>query len=856
MQAPHPPLCYAHPASISSRFICWLLILALSSGLAGCVIGPSNDQTSTPVSAAATITPLPTATPAPLVMEAQPLVNLPVQPDGQPYTDEYGTHIIAPPTVMETGESIAVNLSAAAGTLATALQEQAVIETPLYQVTAPHDSRGRVTLLLPAASAESRIVALIDDSYLAVLDQEPRDGKLELAARVAPTETPDLIAGNGRGGTIRYFVARPKSAAGDSGGWQVLAPRSALAADAYHGCLQWTTSTFCRTNGQIYVMWHASTKFGVDQADEVIRQISAIMQDLAGKGFTAAQSSADIFVTINPDIGAPAYSSKSSILALPVDSAQTIASPSGRYELIHELVHWVQDESYAMTLAAFAGPKVWWIETTAENTVFLIAPEAQEHNLIQYGQTTVDGPKLGLQSEPFTWGWNDESRYIHAQLLKVNLCANSACALSEAELVKAINEGTYPFEDTARQAKLRANLDDYARYLLGVAPERANTTITLPAALRHVSRVGDVISIRSNKNRGEDFILSTTSDVPQIEKLAPDGRPPEYQIQAVIDSGGVYPLSVVSGGIGQAGVPGWPVMLTIEPGVELLYRRGDEPIVYHDGSSQLMLGPIHRKLGYEIVRVVALARNQPVTFKAKVQLVDLQGDWLLLSQQVNNHTLSCTGDNENFNDDPNELVRLAQGISALVAPRGLYQWSGLNELAFTFEEGSTSLTGEADDTSQFTALALISPDAIEGEMRVVFPPSETSNAAPVWWMLLFLPPGILAWRSRRRIALLLVLLALSTTLAGCIGVTISGSIDTRYTLDKLEYIGKGDTMGEPLWRLSTQKNAYTEIDLTIVVTAEAVGNEPPEQKTTRCTGRIDHDLVIEIYRDGVINTSE
>lgn len=853
MLAPSRPPFVPCPAKGIARALYWFVVLIIGSGLAGCVAGPPTATESAPVGAEATAAPPPTAVPAPLVMEAKPLANLPVQPDGQPYTDEYGAQIIAPPTVMETGEPITVAVSAAEGALAVALQEQAVIETPLYEVTAPNDSRGRVMLTLPAASPESRIVALVDDTYLAVLDQEPRDGKLELAVRVSPTNVPDLTSGNGRGGTIRYFVARPKSAASDGNLWQALAPPPAFAAGDYHLCLQWTTNTLCRTNGQIYVMWPMTAQFKLDQADEVIRQIDSVLQSFAKKDFTAAKSNSPIFVVINPKLREPAYSPKSSILSLPVDSAKTIANPPGRYELIHELAHWVQDEEYAMTVAALSGPKAWWLETTAENMVFLIEPAAQEHNLTYYGQTTVDGPKLGFQAEPFTWGWNDESRYIHAQLLKVNLCANSACALSEEELVKAINEGSYPLMDEARQAKLRANLDDYARYLLGVAPERANTGITVPAELQRPNRVGDVISIRRNKN--EDFTLSSSAAAPQIVKQTPDGRPPEYQIQAAIDSGAVYPLSVVNGGV-NPNTSGWPVMLTIEPGVELLYRRGNEPVSYHDGSSQLVLGPIHPSMGYGMVRVVAVARNQPATFKAKVNVVDLQGDWAIMSQKVISATLSCENNNGNFNDDPAELINLVQAISGMVAPRGSYQWSGLNELEFTFDEGTASLTGEADDTSQFTALALISPDAIEGEMRLVFPPPPTSNAAPVWLALAFVPPGILAWRSRRRMALLLVVLLMSTTLAGCVGVSITGSIDTRYTLDKLEYIGKGDTLGEPIWRISTQKDAYTDIDLTIVVTAESIGNEPPAQKVTRCTGRIEHDLVIEVYRDGVITASE
>jgi len=47
------------------------------------------------------------------------------------------------------------------------------------------------------------------------------------------------------------------------------------------------------------------------------------------------------------------------------------------------------------------------------------------------------------------------------------------CPLSEAGLVKAINEGTYPFDDASARQKMSANFDDYVPLPDGLPPQRA-----------------------------------------------------------------------------------------------------------------------------------------------------------------------------------------------------------------------------------------------------------------------------------------------------------------------------------------------------------------------------------------------
>ena len=90
-------------------------------------------------------------------------------------------------------------------------------------------------------------------------------------------------------------------------------------------------------------------------------------------------------------------------------------------------------------------------------------------------------------------------------------------------MIWAINRGRYPLDNADTQAKIRANLDDYARYLLGAAPERTNTSIPLHETVRVGDAFGDIIQIsRTSKS---EFSLRTSSSAPQIVQETPDGRP-------------------------------------------------------------------------------------------------------------------------------------------------------------------------------------------------------------------------------------------------------------------------------------------------------------------------------------------
>jgi hypothetical protein len=462
--------------------------------------------------------------PAPLTMTLTPQEETIVAPDGQPHTDSHGASMIVPADILEEAAHVELIASSAQGTLADALSRDFTIETPFYAIVADNDGRGRASLTLPAATPDSRVAVVIDTTYLAILDTQPVNGVLHVEAAVTPKTLPDTpVPGTTRDGSIHYVVLRAKSgsAASPAGTGSALglnlAPRRAYAAEAsqtntYMSCLALFTrsSQRCRTDGRVYVMWLGEALLETTHVDAIIAQTSGIMKAYADKGFTAAGSNASLWIVVDRSVSAPQYSIRSEVIYLPLDSATSISGDKARRELAHELFHWIQDEAYAMTAAALSGAKTWWLETTAENGVFLIDNRALEYNLHHYGQTTVNGAMLGFQAAPFTWGRNDEARYVHAQLLKVNMCEYSTdCPISEKDMIWAINRGRYPLNDAAAQAKILAHLDDYARYLLGAAPERTNTSIPLHETVRVGDAFGDIIQIsRAPKS---EFSLSTSS---------------------------------------------------------------------------------------------------------------------------------------------------------------------------------------------------------------------------------------------------------------------------------------------------------------------------------------------------------
>ncbi len=817
-------------------------------------------------------------TPLPLSFAVAPGPPVPVPADGKPHADSQGVSLSASAELLDSSGGLQMVSGQGQGSLAEALNQIFSVETGYYAVTAAQDGRGHADLTFPARTQDSRVAVVIDDTYVTVLDVPPKDGKLHVKGFIGPQQIPDPPPfGVARGGSRHYMVIGP-AAGGISPGSnmlaRLLAPPVASAEGPYRSCFGYPAprpggystvpiTEYCRTNapGTIHVTWSSAIAFPEESADNVVRALEGLMQSYNAKKFSAAnlQPSAPMIVVIDATINAPQYNPKNGVIYLPPDTA-TSAQGAGRLELAHELFHWIEDEEYLATIAALSGPKSWWLEMAAENGVFLIDNTALDNNLTKYGQVAArDNVVLGLQVAPYAWAWSEEARYVQAQLVKVNMCDSEACAISEAGFVAAINAGTYPFDSDDARTRLSRNLDDYARYLIGSAPERANTAIPLGAAVSNGGSYGDTIHVSRTSRR--EFDISSSSYPPQTAEVAGKNGPVGFTIKAAIEADGVYPLRVSNGAAapnasGPRGpAPSWPVMLKIEPGTELFYRLGNGPPVYHNGKSELTLGPIHDKIGHPLVRVVAFARGKAGVINAKVEVIDLRGDWVLLPGQIRSNSVQCISTNpDSSSSDPTEFPKFATYLSAAMAPKGSYVIKEANELEFQLDPGMT-LSDDPDDRSELEAIGLIGPDNIQGQLRFYAPKPEGGMYASTL-ALTVLPVGLVAWRVRRRAIRIAAVLMIGLLLAGCIGITMYGTIDTRYILDKAEYIGKGDKQGEPLWRISRGTGTST-IDFTIEVEVAPVNeDDKPTKDTMKCTGSMQYDMVVEIYKDGVIKPDE
>jgi len=337
-------------------------------------------------------------------------------------------------------------------------------------------------------------------------------------------------------------------------------------------------------------------------------------------GFTSAAIGPDnpLIIALEAGDSDPYYSWKSGVVYLGEGAAKQLAgadaggSLSARLELWHELFHWVQDEEYAMGLAALTGGDTWWMETTAEVATFLIEPAGAPRNARLYGHSTHGAVNVS-QLSPSQWPGNE--LYQHAQRLLASMYSSTP-ALTVSEFVAAINSGTYALN--SRWQRFTAGIDEYAEYLL---------TGSLPGfgvvgPIASGTAFGDFIGVVAERNgkAGAGMRLLGNNDKPQIDRDA-------GTVNAVMQRNSVYALAVVSGtryAAWEGSYPAaTPAKMTVEPGPPFFYRVDGGPVQQHDGSSELVLDPIAEGRGIGEVRIVAVAKDAGATFKAKIEKSDI-----------------------------------------------------------------------------------------------------------------------------------------------------------------------------------------------------------------------------------------
>jgi len=844
-----------------------------------------------------------------LAMELTAQEMLPVAADGSSITDEAGTVLQVPSGAVPEGGEAQLEVYEPQGELFDALKETYVFETSFYAAAArgSDDGVGRATLRLPAAGSESRILTLIDEEQLVMLDVEPEAGVLTLNPRLGPSDggEGEMVATLARGGTMRYAVVHPREGARDERGGPGHAA-SALQRDdpsrycqvsyTYHSAQPRPVSG-CRKNedGSVFVTYPPELGLA-EEANQVVDVAEAMVAEYRnlggeGRGFAAAQIStaAPLYITLVRGGGNPYYKPANGVIYLPVDVAKAMGG-EGTSTLYHEMAHWIQDEAYVMTWAFLWDEKVWWLETAAENMVMLVDPSYTAENLTYYGKISLPDSRLDFQGSPYDWRGDS---YVQAQLVKLNMCDDaSVCPISEASFKKAIDEGTYPFDDDAARQKLSANLDDYARYLLGATPERANAGILGGQAVRTGEGYGQSVQVARSQRFG-DFWHQRTGDEPQVTEDTSEALEATV-IDAALDKDGVYPLRVVSGYGGGSGA-GLPAALRIAPGAPFYYRAGDGEVTFHDGKEELVIQPIHADMGFPSVRLVALGREGGEPFRARVEMIDLSGVWIFSGSPVSNN-VTCS---EEIADEsvkmglqPDAAAAFGVGIAGLGSAWGNYERDadGRGLTWRTVGERSPAELGSAAEV--YKGSVVVKTDAVQVQVASTFDLSggdqsrggdprraRETRGLPTELALLGLAPLALVsgWaraKGRGRIlaaALVMVGIGALMLLTGCFGLDVYGTGEGEVTFTELAFVGGEGTatvtLGpealasggvepgvEPLWVLRGGKGTFQVDVTTAAVTYDEEGNAV--RSTRRCTGPVVYDMEAAIFEDVVLVLEE
>jgi hypothetical protein len=824
----------------------------------------------------------------PVVKQMKVVESVPANPDGQFVYDDQGAGLALPVDGLETGGQAELVAMEPGSDLEKSLKGDYILESRIYSIQLKNslDATERSQLVIPAASPDSRLAVLIDGKYFGVLAVEPTGDQLAVEAFLgdpaAESNYPRMLSSDS---AIQYMVVTPNQSSLPSSGGHLMSPVAAED-DSGTSCSAstWLHSHCWRnTAGTVFVYWEDDYPQELNNqeyvvVEDTIHVTENIMSALSGLGLTNATltTSSPMYVIIEKGLKSPYYSPRSGNIYMPWDIVARIGDGANQQTLSHEMIHWVQDEEYRMLADYYSGPGSWWLETTAEAIGFLIQPGKLDTNLTFYGKTTVNAGILGFQAEPFTWDSGEESRYIHAQQLFLSLCEGPGCALSEKQMVDAINAGSYPFSNGTTQAAYLTNAKELGRYLIGLPPQQGRTNIALPPAVSNGRGYGDYLAGKTN-NAGDATFDFGFTDANRKISLG------EVTVTAPIKKGGVYPLRVSNGAngpFGDKGLPGLPFTLVVGPGASFWARQDSGEAIFYDGSQPVTFAPIHSDMGITLVRLAGVAPDQDQVFNAKANIIDIAGDY---ASQLSNAkvTYSACGDEEpspNSETADDTFLQYFGGYGTYVRDPDV-------------EDGSHLIwEGQSPEGIILTSDILILSDRIVLNYQMDIPKSEESsfilpskpelafmvrktagnlpNHTPgasrlsPWLTLGALPLLGIAGRfnkDRRMIWVLLALLlvGIAIVLTGCFGMNIYGAISGTYSYTKLEYIDPAQNpYGDERyhWRLAEGKGTI-DMNLVIeVITEDDNGNETSQAEN--CDISYEADLQGFIGEDGLVAPPE
>ena len=822
----------------------------------------------------------------------QMVETLLVSAGGAAVHDSHGVSVEISSATLPTDQSANLESASFSGEMQKQLEKAYTVDSLAYSVSADQDGTGQVKLSLPAPSPDSRLAVLIDDKYIGILDVEPQNGLLQvdlflgapLQASSAPTET-QFIASN------RYFVVTPKTGTSTQPQTDNLRVSFPLQTENSGGksCIsEFWFQNHCWRNqaGTVYVFWDNNVPAELKNTEylrieDMINAVTEIMraynQDYHFSNAAISKSN-PVYIIIDPGEPEPTYSQKTGNVYLNWGVVGSISSEENHCALAHELMHWTQDSAYVMNAAALSNSRAWWLEMAAENGSFMIDPACIDRNLETYGRAVTNDNLLPLQSESLVWNRKEGARYIQALQVYTSLCSGGAnCALSQDQFVAAINGGSYPFDEAGALNAYQRVAKDMGLFLLGKLPAEANASAHLPPSTREGGAFAEYIYMKAVP----DYKMEVSDNGAQIQSTGSS----EASVNAAIAQGGEYPLWVSNGkgspGNPRAGYTSLPAMVKIEAGTRLWYELDNGEAVFHDGSNELILGPLSDKLGIGLVRLVAVAPDAPANFSANVKPLDLSGDWLAQLSNPSVNVIDCptSADEDNgIRFHPDELGKLE--FLSILSGYGTYTPDpAVSDGSHLIWQGS--LPEEATAESEITVM----PDKVEVKylIHIPKPTSETwlppllqpgfsqnwpSQGQRALWasgqpglivVAVVLPLALIAlvmslgvkntlrnhlpfspWvaRSASTALLIFALVASGTWLTGCIGFNFWGTFEGTVTFDRIEYVDPNlppaalVSGGEPAtglaWKLHEGQEVNT-LDIFVEVTSsDGDGNEITE----------------------------
>lgn len=843
-------------------------ILAMSTGCGGGGgSGTSPDSPQPPPAQNSTFT-----QPAKAIASTE--VSTELAADGSIHFNSSNVGISATTEIMPSNSSVVLSAATISGGPVAGISNVYTFLSDFYKVKAKgtSDSSGSVELVFKTDDPSARIMVFSELYFVNILDIEPANGQISVRVKAVPSDIATSDVSYLKEGDVRYALVKQKNAGKAS---DKLASKSVYAADPQPADCSYFGNCRKRT-GKVQITWYDGLGLTASDIDKAVLFFENALEQYKNRGLSSAAINlnwdAPVIVHVTSVSEEPYYRVLLGGIVLAATDITGLKGndPKTGGVILHELAHLLQGKKYFMTPAALSGSKTWWMETTADNMSYILEPSMVSVNANNYGTSENElGSRYATQYAPFQWPMGEF--YFQSQLLRMNLCDDTlVCPLSEKDMLTALDDGSYPFNDSNRQNRLNNNIHDYSYYLLGLSPLTASLAAP-PENIKNGFTVGDYV-VGYSTTQPLQYVVNGSA--PRVSKAGNT-----VNISTSIDQGGVYMLQINNNGTAPGSVDEAagtrsddivkkstiPLALTVNDGhAPVRYRIGNSSETsYKADAKKFVIQPISDTFGnIGFLRLAAIGLDSGSSFSAKVEPVDLTGDWVFDS-------ITVTADNV-ISSDPEvkfDPVFLKQ-LTSSVAEKGSYT-SNPNRDKYSYSgptyEGGMTISTESDvasdkivwdlNLSGTPATAKIAGKKIAEIMK----PGDLlrrDNTGKIMLAGSAIPLllGLVLPGHRRKVFLIVCALGsslLMTTLTSCVGFKFNKlNINSKATITKLEYIGVDGDDSKPLWKMTG--TAVSNVDIILETSASDPTTGETIPKIVTMSGPVSYSLVANVYKDGII----